>query len=82
MNGANDGVVCDPAAVPSECPDGACLTNASNVYDNPNCDSTPNECLLAPSFCDSKACQPRPQAPDGTACTDGVCQGGLCQLDP
>ena len=39
---------------------------------------------LFPSFCDSRVCQPRPQAPDGTSCADGhgACQGGACQLSP
>lgn len=80
VNGANAGQVCDPNASPSECPNGACLTNPANVFDNPNCDSTANECLLEPSFCDLRACQPRPQAPNGTACTGGECIDGVCEF--
>lgn len=81
VNGPNDGLVCDPNANPSECPLGACLTNPANVYDNPQCDSSPDECL-EPSYCAGAECQPRPLVADGTPCTGGTCQSGVCEISP
>ncbi len=72
------GSVCDGAGSCVECIDSQ---NTGFPQSNPNCDSTPVDCLL-PSVCSGNACQPRAVAPDGTVCSNGVCSGGTCVFDP
>lgn len=72
------GTVCDGAGACVQCVDSQ---NSGTPTTNPNCDSAPIDCLL-PSVCSGNACQVRQVAPDGTACSNGECQAGVCTLVP
>ncbi len=75
---SSGGTVCDGAGACVQCVDSQ---NSGTPATNPNCDSSPVDCLL-PSVCSGNACQPRQTAPDGTACSNGECQGGVCTFVP
>ena len=72
------GNVCDGAGACVECLD---AQNTGFPVSNPSCDSTPADCA-SPSLCSGNVCQPRPTAPDGTPCSNGVCSAGACVFDP
>ena len=72
------GNVCDGAGTCVECLD---ILNIGIPPSNSSCDDSPVDCLL-PSVCSGGACQARQVAPDGTPCSNGVCQGGSCVFDP